>query len=385
MTIMPGFESQRRPAEEDLEQHLATFDLKAEAAKRANTSAEAEAGKAVFAQITEGELDTRLEIAFGDAPLATASDKDIDSAFSLWEGSTSIIEPAPETEMQHEVKMKIFEDAVPKITSLDAMKELVTSMEEIPGNNGHVYTAAEVVSQIELAFNAPALLTLITRKHGLREAIQKLIPLEREREQRDAFTKEERTFFADGEKISSAHTQDKAFAESTPPTHLEMKQVVEKNELSPERRASLEASLQALETQGNMIEHEARLVTIEDKKGKPIDTHFALGLDQLETKLRENYGIDPSAIREGKPLSRWETMRMSFKTLFDSDFRATMQEYEERVAEWMKNREEIHEIRAELADPRGFAERMSKRLLRAFFTRTGASATTSKQKRPLSA
>jgi hypothetical protein len=56
----------------------------------------------------------------------------------------------------------------------DALKQIVAAIGSLPGSRGRIYTAAELIEQIEAAVQAPALATFITRTVGLRDKVLEL-------------------------------------------------------------------------------------------------------------------------------------------------------------------------------------------------------------------
>lgn len=202
-----------------------------------------------------------------------------------------------------------------------------------------------------------------------------------------ASDKMEQDWFAKGDEMNEVHARGEEYQETIDvqdewildeqdaPSKEEVKDVVEKNELSPERRAVVEAEIQKIENQ--IYDYEAGAEYIErDDAGKVTGVDHRPGMKELEAKLREKYGLDADTMMEKKALSPLEGLKLGLKGLFSRDFKRTMQMYEQRMNEWSDAKQRLEEAKMELRDPRGYAETMSRRYMRTMLLRAKQSAST---------
>ncbi|HTK04071.1 MAG TPA: hypothetical protein VL500_00645 [Candidatus Eisenbacteria bacterium] len=198
----------------------------------------------------------------------------------------------------------------------------------------------------------------------------------------------EKEFFAKGDEMSEVHARGEEYEETVDvqdewildeqdaPSKEEVKDVVEKNELSPERRAVVEAEIQKLENQIYDFEAGAEYVERNDE-GKITGIDHRPGMKELEAKLREKYGLDADTMMEKKALSPLEGLKLGLKGLFSRDFKRTMQMYEQRMNEWSDAKQRLEEAKMELRDPRGYAETMSRRYMKTMLLRAKQNARSS--------
>jgi len=203
-----------------------------------------------------------------------------------------------------------------------------------------------------------------------------------------ATDKMEQDFFNKGEEMNEVHVRGEEYQETIDvqdewildeqdaPSKAEVKDVVEKNELSPERKAMVEGEIRKLENQIYDLEAGAEYVE-RDEKGKITGVDHRPGMKELETKLREKYGLDADTMMEKKALSPLEGLKLGLKGLFSRDFKRTMQMYEQRMNEWSDAKQRLEEAKMELRDPRGYAEAMSRRYMKTMLLRAKQSARSS--------
>ncbi|MEW6269862.1 MAG: hypothetical protein AB1689_11265 [Thermodesulfobacteriota bacterium] len=55
-----------------------------------------------------------------------------------------------------------------------ALKRVLAIIGSVPGSRGRIYTAAELIEQVDAAVQAPALASHVTRGLGLREKVREL-------------------------------------------------------------------------------------------------------------------------------------------------------------------------------------------------------------------
>ncbi|HSD12670.1 MAG TPA: hypothetical protein VLC10_03865 [Patescibacteria group bacterium] len=274
-------------------------------------------------------------------------------------------------------------EAIKDVKSFDDLEIVLDHVKLLGGSDNKGYTADELKTQIDHARKFPVLLGTITRTAGLRDKVAELIRAERANEELAKEHALEQKFFETGEKMSEAHAKGEEYEEwievtddmimEEAPSKEEVQAVVEKNELSPERRKVVEAEIQKLKNEIFDLERGMEYVDRDDS-GKIVDVKYRPGLQELEGKLKEQYGLSADDLMEKKALSRWEGLKIGLKGLFSPDFKKTVKMYEERAAEWSDAKQRLAESEMELRDPQGYAEAMQRRLMKTLMLRAKQAA-----------
>lgn len=270
-------------------------------------------------------------------------------------------------------------EAIKDVKSFDDLEIVLDHVKLMGGSDNQGYTAEELKSKIDNARKFLVLLGTITRTAGLRDKVAELIRAERTNEE----LKLEEKFFEKGEKMSEAHARGEEYEdvieitddmlEEVAPSKQEVQAVVEKNELSPERRKVVEAGIQKLKNEIFDLERGIEYVDRDDA-GKIVDVKFKPGLQELEGKLKEQYGLSADDLMEKKTLSRWEGLKIGLKGLFSPDFKRTVKMYEDRANEWSDAKQRLAESEMELRDPQGYADAMQRRLMKTLLLRAKQAA-----------
>lgn len=157
---------------------------------------------------------------------------------------------------------------------------------------------------------------------------------------------------------------------SEPPTAKEIADVIEKNELSPERAEDLERDL---------AWYDDRITKIiggefmKGEKGEKIPTR--LGLKDLEAALSIR-GIDMDTMVSG-----WERTKLSFRTLFDRETKRFVEEYNVRLHEFIQAESDRARAEVEIKDPKQYIASMRKKWKRLARTRMAATSLARKNRR----
>ncbi|MEY4744087.1 MAG: hypothetical protein RL272_32 [Candidatus Parcubacteria bacterium] len=193
-------------------------------------------------------------------------------------------------------------------------------------------------------------------------------------------------WFAEGEAMSEAHARgetpdewtevqdDWIVAAEAAPSKEEVADVVEKNELSPERRALVEKDIAVLKARIKELEEGVYTYEQGASESVQIRKDLAPGIKDVEAKLREQFGIDADTLMEKKALSPVESFKFGLKGLFNRDFKKTMKMYEDMTREWSEAKQELAENEMLLRDPQGYAERSARRLMRTLLVRANQAA-----------
>jgi hypothetical protein len=142
------------------------------------------------------------------------------------------------------------------------------------------------------------------------------------------------------------------------PTAAEIKEVLEKNELTPERKAVLEDEVRLMEQK--LFEVENGIELIDRKTGK---TENRPGLKELEGKFKQKFGLDLDEMAINKSVSRWDSFKIGLRSIFNREFRQTIRQYEERTEEYNRLKEDIELDRLHLENPKKYADIMDRRLM----------------------
>ncbi len=190
------------------------------------------------------------------------------------------------------------------------------------------------------------------------EARQKLDALKQDRE---AARNKVREQFPMPEEEAPIEVTDDMIVEIrdlTPEEMKEAKAVAEKNELSPERKKSVEAEIK--KTQDEIWNIENGIEIIDRETGK---TEVKRGIKELEKKLKD-FGLDADEMLEKKALSRWESFKLGLRAMVKPELRRTISEYQKRLDEHGEATDRLNLSKLELKNPKAYAEYTQRRLFR---------------------
>ncbi|HTM68401.1 MAG TPA: hypothetical protein VL426_03820 [Candidatus Binatia bacterium] len=353
--------------------HAEQAELLSRQAMEVSDSMLAEGAKLDLAEMTDKDIENAVD-AIRANPFEDLKDSEIDAVVEDLDGP--VIEVTDEM-LADQAK----EDTVNAVSSFDDLKIVLDHMKTVKGSGGKEYSAAELSKLIDQARVAPVLLGEITRANGLRDKVRELIRAERENEdakkEHDA-EETEKGFFKKGEAMSEAHARGEEYEEvlevsddmilsDEQVSAEEVKDLVEKNELSPERKAGLEKEVKALRDEIGRLE--AGRFVYEGPENMQVLKDIEPGIWQLEASLKEQTGLSADDLMEKKVMSSMARFKLGVKSLFNPTFKKTMQMYEERTREWADAKDRLASAELELRDPQGYADLMQKRLMKTMLLR----------------
>jgi len=269
--------------------------------------------------------------------------------------SSNLPPPPPPDAMRESVGLPAENElglaALRNATDIDSLKAAVKTLGKIEGRQGQEYPADELNELIDQAVKFPVLLNRITRANGLREKVGELIAASNKEQQAELKTE----YAAEVAKSDDLTAPEKKAAA----------EILEKNELSPERRAQLEAEIKKLERR--MVAIKEGAILIQDRETG--ESEAVTGLDELEKKLA-SMGVNADELLEKKATSGWERFKFGLKALARPELDRTIKQYQECLKDRMDTQDNLELAKLELKNPRKYAVLMRHRLMRTL----GASA-----------
>ena len=385
-------------------------------------------GKKELASLTGAEIDSFVNGAIKENPFADLKDEEIDAALE------SLDQPILLTkEMQKKPEQNAeYTDAIEGAKSVDDLKIVINHMGAIAGTGGKKYESGDLMAKIDHAMVFPSLLGEITRTNGLREKVRELIKHDRENAEAkkafedarvreklgpmideelaegapaaengkkpleaEGFDAKDEKWFAQGKEISAQHqrgeewtmgklpaeTKDDAWqwademveGSKDAPSKEEAQDLVEKNELPPEQKAAVMKDIAALKDRIKELE-EGTFVYEGEHENMQVLKDSSPGIKDLEAKLREQYGLDADTLLEKKALSSVESFKIGLKGIFNRDFKRTLKAYEKKTREWSDSKQELADSEMLLSDPKAYAEKSARRLMRTMIVRANQNA-----------
>ena len=423
--------------------------------------AQAKLGKAEFAKVSNDDIEALVQRI--DNPFAGLKDEEIDAALSSMEAgamerthvdksgkelsevevSLREIQEMHKQDMAEKAQMaketaealemvketsaealreKELESAISSAESVEDLKAALDKAGKVSRSDGKVYDNAELSKMIDLASEAPVVLGMVTRKHGLRDKLRSLVsgmwkreepvlltPDMKKKKPESSFSEAEEEFFAKGEQISKDNAEgwqevedheiigvsfpdltdaevDAAFAkaESGALERRAVESALEKNELAPEQKVALQHDLVRLNNELFSLQKGIEL-RIEDPISGKEHWEYRPGIEELEKQLAE-YGVDVKAIEKAKnddemaaimkkETSMATTLKRGLKYLLSPGYRKAMDLYERRVAEIADVEDQIAQTKLMLENPQKAAEESQRRYMRTMLLRAKRNAT----------
>lgn len=419
---------------------------------------QAKLGKAEFAKVSNDDIEALVQRI--DNPFAGLKDEEIDAALSTMEAgamerthvdksgkelsevevSLREIQEMHKQDMAEKAQMsketaealemakeasaealreKELESAISSANSVEDLKAALEKAGTVTRSDGKAYDNAELSKMIDFAAEAPVVLGMVTRKHGLRDKLRSLVSGMWKREEpvlltpdmmkkKPGFTEAEEAFFAKGEQMSKDNAEgwqevedheiidvkfpdltdeevDAAFAkaESGALERRAVESALEKNELAPEQKEALQHDLVRLSNELFSLQKGIEL-RIEDPISGKEHWEYRPGIEELEKQLAE-YGVDVNALDKAKnddemaaimkkESSFGSTLKRGLKYLLSPGYRKTMDLYERRVAEIADVEDQIGQTKLMMENPQKAAEESQRRYMRTMLLRAKRAA-----------
>lgn len=320
------------------------------------------------------------------------------------------------------LREKELESAIASATSVEDLKAALEKAGKVTRSDGKAYDIADLGKMIDFSKEAPVVLGMVTRKHGLRDKLRSLVsgmwkreepvlltPDMKKKKPESGFSEAEEAFFAKGEQVSKDNAEgwmevedheiidvkfpnltdaeiDAAFAkaESGALERRAVESALEKNELAPEQKEALQHDLMRLSNELFALQKGIEL-RIEDPISGARRNEYRPGIEELEKQLAE-YGVDVNALDKAKnddevaaimkkETSFGATLKRGLKYLLSPGYRKTMDLYESRVKEIADVEDQIAQTKLMMENPKKAAEESQRRYMRTMLLRAKRNAT----------